>query len=1137
MRKVCIDGNTAAANIAYMFNEMAFIYPITPSSTMAELCDEYSSSGRPNIFGTPLRVHQMQSEAGVAGALHGALCSGAMATTFTSSQGLLLMLPNMYKIAGELLPCVIYVSARTVATHALNIFCDYSDIYACLKTGFNIINCASVQEVNDLAIACNLATYKNSTPFICFFDGFRTSHELNTIEQTELSDLAGVLDFDAIQSYKSRHMSPVTPYAKGTNQNTDVFFQNRVASLGHYQRTLADIKDAFATVTTLTGRHYDTVEYFGSPDAENVVVCMGTAVDSLKRVVGADGILQVRVLKPFDEQTFMAKLPRSVRRITVIERNLDTNGTDTLFGFIATAIAKHHIDADLYSGCYGLGGKEFTPDMARAVFDNMTTGQKAFFTVGIDDDLYGTSLPVHDTYSHDFEFSARVYGLGNDGSVSASKSTIKILGLVPEHYTQGYFEYDSKKSGSLTISHLRYDSQPIDCPYVDRSVDLVQCNHFNFLLKYDLIQNIKPNGILLINTHFDANDLDAQLPNFVKNAIKTKHLSVYTIDASRIAREHGLKNKINNVMQLAMFCVSGVVDYDFAYSHMVTYITKMFASKGDSVVQANITALDDVRGAIHSVDTTTFTETTDPRYPASADPYVGQIINPIAHLNGGELPTSAFAPDGHMPVGTTKYEKRGIADQLPQWLPEHCIQCGRCAIACPHSAIRPVLFHPDGDTPDTFISKKHHLSDYQYRLQISPMDCTGCGVCSEMCPAKTKALHMCPFEQICETERTNYDYSTTLRHDYHSNVVNTVSLQFRQPYFEFSGACAGCGETPYLRLLSQLYGDRLMIANATGCSSIYGGTYPTCPYTKDDDGLGVAWANSLFEDNAEFGYGIAMTKKALRADFITKLRDMSFDDTIQPVMERFLADTENHEQNRQIYLQLRAILDTKVLTDDERYLSQNLSYIISPTVWIVGGDGWAFDIGYGGLDHVLASGENINILVLDTEVYSNTGGQTSKSTPRGASAKFNVSGKANKKKDLLSLAMTYQNVYVAQVVLGANPDQAVRAFVEAEKYDGVSIIVAYSPCINHGYDMRLSQTHARDSVQCGYNTLFRYDPSLDEPLQIDSPAPTKNFEDFVLSENRFKITAKSHPELISLSQLDATMRSLSLHRKKDENHE
>lgn len=1125
MKIVCIDGNTAAANIAYMFNEMAVIYPITPSSQMAELCDSYGNDGKLNIWGNKLSVTQMQSEAGVAGALHGALNAGTMATTFTSSQGLLLMIPNMYKIAGELLPCVMYVSARTIATHALSIFCDYSDIYACMKTGFNIVNCANVQEINDLAIACNLATYKNSTPFICFFDGFRTSHEMNTIEQTELDDLKDIIDYDDIARFKSRQMSPSAPYCKGTNQNPDVFFQNRIASLNTYKDTLNDIKQSFKKVEKLTGRKYDTIEYFGDKNAQNVVVCMGTAVDSLKKVQNENGIIQIRVLKPFDEKTFIEKLPKNIKNLTIIERNLDTNGYDTLRSFVCSALQQNHIVCNIYSGVYGLGGKEFTPDMASAVFENMTTGKKNYFTIGIIDDVTNTSLPIKEVYDDKYDLSMRIYGLGSDGSISASKSTIKILSKIPAHYTQGYFEYDSKKSGSLTTSHIRFDKSRIQAPYVDEKADFVQCNYFNYLIKYDILKTIKNNGTLLLNTHYNAQELNELLPNHVKQSLQKKNINLYTINASEIAFDAGLKNKINNIMQFASFLTNKIIDEKHAYTEICENIKTMFKLKGEEVIQKNIKALDIVKTNIKKVDVHEFSKSDDLTENIVKDEYYERIIKPIAQLQGNDLAVSNFNADGKMPTNTSKSEKRGIAERLPKWLPENCIQCGKCVMMCPHAAIRPVLFTPDENTPEDFESKKHLLSEKQYRLQVSPLDCTGCGVCSEVCPAKNKALEMCPLADMIQKQTELYDYSQTLENDYEISRYNTNTIQFLKPYFEFSGACAGCGETPYIKLLSQLYGDRLLIANATGCSSIYGGTYPVCPYAQDDDGFGIAWANSLFEDNAEFGYGIALSKKLARMQFLTKLAKLTFDSKISNDITAFLNNSENHEQNKKLYLQLQQYFATaKNLSEAEKYLKQNLMYIISPSVWIVGGDGWAYDIGFGGLDHVLNSGENINILVLDTEVYSNTGGQTSKSTPRGASAKFNVAGKKNKKKDLLSIAMTYKDVYVAQVVMGANSEQTIKAFKEAESYSGVSLIVAYSPCINHGYDMQYSQTHANESVKCGYNTLFRYDPRLEQPMQIDSGEPTGKYEDYLLSENRFKITSKMNHDLLLANEKDAKNR-------------
>lgn len=1140
MRKVTIDGNMAAANIAYMFNDVAMIYPITPSSPMAEDCDQFAYENKTNIFGNKLVIKQMQSEAGVAGALHGSLIAGALTTTFTSSQGLLLMIPNMYKIAGEGLPTVFFVAARSVATHALNIFCDYGDIYACLKTGFNVINCSSVQEVNDIAIAAELASLKTSTPFICFFDGFRTSHELNTIYQSELEDIKKVVDFDDIAAFKRRAMNSVYPFASGTNQNPDVFMQNRVHALSNYKDVILEVKNALNKQQEITGRGYDTVEYIGKGNEQNVVVCMGSACDVLKLAREQSGsrvgIMKIRLLKPFDEQTFIDKLPRNAKNITILERNLDVNGTDTLAGYVMAALQKNKIDANVFTGVYGLGGKEFTPDMAKSVFENMMGRKKQFFTVGIYDDVSNTSLEVKETYKDNLaDFSMRVYGLGSDGSVSSVKNTIKILGEETTSYVQGYFDYDSKKSGSLTISHLRSSFLPINAPFNAQKVNLVMCNNATFLEKYDITDCLKQSGTLLVNCNLTAAELNKILPIKLKEDIKNKHIKLYVIDANKIAKENGLGGKINTIMQTALFKVTKIIPFDVALKNIRHAIETTYMKKGQSIVDSNLKAIENISDKIAEIDTRELTLNEALTCHVRQSDYYEEIIAPTANQEGNYIPVSKFNADGRMPTDTSKFEKRAIANEIPDWISEKCIQCGRCSLMCPHAAIRPVVFDEKTKVPKTFTSRKAFVCEGNYRIQVDTLDCTGCGVCSEVCPVK--ALIMSDSAKVRDKEVANYQFSTTLKTKTPFATNTVKGVQFKKPYFEFSGACAGCGETPYIKLATQLFGDRMIVANATGCSSIYGGTYPTCPYSKDKDGFGPSWANSLFEDNAEFGYGMAIAKQNQRNNFINELKNKKFSKNIDEFVQKFLKNTENHEQNKQIVIDLKQYQRGHLIKGDDRFLFENLQQIISPSVWIFGGDGWAYDIGFGGLDHVVASGENVNILVLDTEVYSNTGGQTSKATPRGASAKFNMTGKTTKKKDLASMLLTYKDVFVATVAMGANPDQCVQAFTEAEAYDGPSVIIAYAPCINHGYNLRYAQQHAFESVKSGYNTLFRYNPSKAEPMQVDSYGPTMNYREFVEKENRFsilgKVNAQNKDALLSASEQDAKHRREGyLHQQK-----
>jgi len=1038
------------------------------------------------------------------------------------------MIPNMYKIAGEGLPTVFYVAARSLATHALNIFCDYSDVYACLKTGFNVVNCSSVQEVNDLAIACELASVKSGIPYICFFDGFRTSHELNTIYQTELKDLLKIVNPAMFAEFQARSMRVDEPYCAGTNQNPDVFMQNRVLALNKYKSAIEDFRWALNKQQTITGRSYDTIEYIGSENAKNVVVTMGSSADVLtlaeKQHKGKVGIIKVRMLKPFDEKKIVELLPKNVKNITILERNLDVNGTDTLTSFVLSALHKNNIKAKTYSGCYGLGGKEFTPDMAMAVIDNMNKQKKEFFTVGVYDDVTNTSLEIKNNYKdEESDFAMRVYGLGSDGSVSSVKSTIKILSKETVSYAQGYFDYDSKKSGSLTVSHLRLSSTPINAPFNSRKVNMVVCNNEGFIKKYDITDCLKPNGTLIVNTNYDIDTLNKILPNKLKQDLKFKNISLFTIDADGLANKYELRGKVNTIMQTALFKISNLLPFNVAVENIKSITEKIYSKKGAKLVAANLKVIDEVENKILKLDASKFSTNQHDTCEIGGEEFFEKIIKPCSKLEGNDIPVSRFEQDGRMPTDTSKFEKRAIAQTIPKWISEKCIQCGRCVMMCPHAAIRSVIVDEKKKTPKTFETKKAFATEGNYRLQVCAGDCTGCGVCSSVCPVK--ALEMVESEKIREKELVNEQYMNSLKQVNPFGVNSVKGIQFEKPYFEFSGACAGCGQTPYVKLVTQLFGDRMLIANATGCSSIYGGTYPTCPYSKDKDGFGPSWANSLFEDNAEFGYGIALSRKVQRKNFINSLKNMHFSKKINEILENFIKNPENHENNKQLIIDLKKYKKGHILKNDETYLFNNLHLIANPSVWIFGGDGWAYDIGFGGLDHVVASGENVNILILDTEVYSNTGGQTSKSTPRGAVAKFNMAGKTTKKKDLASMLMTYKDVYVAQVSMGANPEQCLQAFIEAEKYNGPSVIIAYAPCVNHGYDMKHSQEHANNAVKSGYTTLFRYNPTNKEPMKIDSFDPTMNYQEFVQSENRFAILDKVNKEnkktLLKQSETDA----------------
>ena len=1124
MKKVIVSGNQAAANIAYLFNDVAAVYPITPSSPMAESCEKWSVEGKENIFSNKLKLIQMQSEAGVAGAVHGGLIAGAKTTTFTSSQGLLLMIPNMYKIAGEGLPCVFYVASRSLATHALNIFCDHSDIYSCLKTGFNIVSCSNVQEVNDIAIACELATVKSRIPYICFFDGFRTSHEINTIYQTEKEDVLKVIEEQFFDNFRAKGLDVSNPKCYGTNQNPDVFMQNRIMSTKKYQTAITDFEWAIAKQKEITGRDYSTIEYSGNKKAKNVVVCMGSSCDVLNvanKNSGSElGVIKVRMLKPFDEKRFISLLPKGVKNITVLERNLDANGEDVLTQLVTNTLFKNGIKTQVFSGCYGLGGKEFTPEMATAVFENMKKGGKQKFTVGVIDDVSNSSLTIiNNPPKEDINCSMRVYGLGSDGSVSSVKNAMKILGKHNNNYVQAYFDYDSKKSGSLTISHMRISNNKIELPYNPTQVDYVMCNNEGFVKKYEIANCLKQNGVLIINTNYTDEQLNQFMLNSTKREILNKNITVFTVDADEIAHRFELRGKINNIMLMAMFKITELMPYDLAKEQIKELISKTYTKSGTKIINANIKAVEYAESVINKIDNCIFSQNEN----EVRKQFANEIMEKTSLQKGNELEVSLFSENGEMRTATSKFEKRAIAQVLPDWNSEKCIQCGRCVMMCPHAAIRSKIV----DEKNKMLkSAKAYGKDGNYCLQVCSMDCTGCGVCASVCP--TKALTMVSSEEIQDELRESEDKFFKLKTNEYGEINCVKNLQFKQPYFEFSGACAGCGETPYIKLASQLFGDRMIIANATGCSSIYSGTYPTCPYTIDEQGFGPTWANSLFEDNAEFGFGIATARKNQREIFINSIKNMKFSAKISKFVEIFNKNPENHENNKNLIVELRSLKEKNKLKYNDEYLLKNINLITSPSFWIFGGDGWAYDIGFGGLDHVVASGENINILILDTEVYSNTGGQCSKATPRGAISKLNSTGKQTMKKDLASMLMTYKDVYVASVSMNANPEQCLRAFVEAEQHNGPSVIIAYSPCANHGYDMKNSQIHALNSVRSGITTLFRYNPNSEEKMKIDSFEPTMEHSEFVSSENRFafldKVNPKNKKNLLKQNKLDAQER-------------
>ena len=1144
MKKITIDGNTAAATIAYQMSEVAAIYPITPSSTMAELCDSWTADNKLNIFGNKVKVIEMQSEGGASGTLHGSLCAGALSTTFTASQGLLLMIPNMYKIAGELTPCVMHVSARALATHALSIFGDHSDVMSVRQTGWAMLCSSSVQEAMDLALVSHLSTLSASVPFVHFFDGFRTSHEINTIEEIDMNLVKPLIPYDKIKEFKARALNSNNPHQQGTAQNPDIYFQNREAANAYYNATPEIVQHYMDKVGEITGRQYHIFDYYGSQDAENVIVIMGSGASTteetvryLNETMGAKvGVLVVRLYRPFASSVFANALPKSVKRIAVLDRTKEPGSDgEPLYKDVVTALAENNMShIKVYGGRYGLGSKEFTPTMVNAVFENLQQAEpKNHFTVGIEDDITNTSLPItKNIYPSDSSVTAcKFYGFGGDGTVSANKSSIKIIGNNTDLNGQAYFEYDSKKSGSATISHLRFGKNKINESYLLDNIDFVAVHKEAYVTKYNLLENVKENGTLLLNTGWNVEQLDTMLPNAMKREIARKHIAFYTIDADKIAGDIGLGNKINLVMQSAFFKLINIIPAETAISEMKKYAEKSYGSKGQQILDMNFNAIDMGANNLVKVDYPTSWENAtaeDESNVASDSEYFDNIVKPIARLEGNKLPVSAFDPRGIVPTNTTKYEKRGVATQLPCWNSEKCIQCNMCAFVCPHAAIRPHLVKEENlvnkpetlQTPNAMAEK-----DLKFVMQVSSKDCTGCGVCTKACPAKEKALVMQDASELMEQEHKNYEFINSIPQE-KSGIFkpNTVKgSQYNRPYFEFSGACAGCGETPYLKVISQLFGDRMIIANATGCSSIYGGSAPTCPFVKDDKGHGIAWANSLFEDNAEFGFGIRMGHKfqqeVLRQN-LNKIYDKEYSETLNNNIEEYLS-CDNVDRQRELAEVITSELANINVEEELEYTKQSIitskNNFSNQSVWIVGGDGWAYDIGYGGLDHVLASGENVNILVLDTEVYSNTGGQASKSTPLGAVAKFAANGKHTNKKDLGMIAAQYKDVYVAKVAMGANMNQFMTAIQEAESYNGVSIIIAYAPCINHGIKMDNSQLEQKKAVESGYWHLYRYNPTLKEqgknPFILDSQAPTLEYTDFLKGETRYKSLLAKNEEL------------------------
>ena len=1141
-KTVTIDGNTAAAHVAYAFSDVAAIYPITPSSPMAEVADEWGAQGRKNLFGQKVRIAEMQSEGGAAGAVHGSLAAGALTTTFTASQGLLLMIPNMYKISGEMLPGVFHVTARALAAHSLSIFGDHSDVMGARQTGFAMLASASVQEVMDLALVTHLSAIKASLPFVHFFDGFRTSHEIQKIEQIEYEDMAKLLDYDAVKRFRERALNPEHPHQSGTAQNPDIYFQGREAANIHYAKVPEIVEYYMEKVGDLTGRRYHLFDYVGAPDAERVLVIMGSGADVAEEAINylnakgeKLGLIKVRLYRPFAADKFLAAIPATCKKIAVLDRTKEPGSLgEPLYLDIVDAIAEAGLDIKCYGGRYGLGSKEFTPTMVKQVYDNLKLDEpKNHFTVGIIDDVMNTSLPEGDFVNAAPEgtICCKFFGLGSDGTVGANKNSIKIIGDHTNMFAQGYFAYDSKKSGGLTISHLRFGKTPIQSPYLIDSADFVACHNASYVTRYDVLEGIKDGGVFLLNSPWTVEDMERELPASMKQTIAKKHIRFYNMDAVKLAREVGMGNRINTIMQSAFFKLAEIIPADEAIDYMKAAAKKSYAKKGEDVVRKNYAAID--------IGVTGITEINYPEAWATAtsgatamhvsdDPYFVDFIKPILAQQGDKLPVSKLAADGYVPTGTTKYEKRGIAVEVPMWIPENCVQCNQCALVCPHASIRPFVMTEETEAPETFVAKKANgVGDGKlFRIQVSPYDCTGCGSCVNVCPAKTKALKMAPLAEVEKVENDNWNFAMDLPTlDLPVNKATVKGSQYLQPMFEFSGACAGCGETPYVKLVTQLFGDRMIVANATGCSSIYGGSAPTCPYTVNKQGHGPAWANSLFEDNAEFGFGmnLATTHRRERlADLIRQLAE-GCGDEVKAICNAWLENKDDAEGSRKaapaVVKMAEECMNCGCECDEickEIYDLRDL--LVKKSQWIFGGDGWAYDIGYGGLDHVLAMDEDVNVLVMDTEVYSNTGGQSSKATPTGSVAKFAAAGKRTKKKDLGMMAMSYGYVYVAKVCMGANPAQLLKAMVEAEAYKGPSLIIAYAPCINHGIKAGMSkvQDEAKRAVEAGYWPLYRYNPDLaaqgKNPFTLDSKPATGDYKEFILGENRYAALKQQFPE-------------------------
>ena len=1182
-----IDGNTAATHVAYAMSDVAAIYPITPSSPLGEIADSWAAAGRKNIFGQVLTVRQMQSEAGAAGAVHGSLAAGALTTSFTASQGLLLKIPNMYKISGELLPCVFHVTARALSAHALSIFGDHSDVMSARQAGFAMLASGSVQEAMDLALVAHLSTLEARVPFMHFYDGFRTSHEIQKIEVIDYDDMAGLMNLDAYKAFKKRAINPENSNTRGTAQNPDIYFQGREAANAWYLKVPAIVQDYMDKVAALTGRQYNLFDYAGDPEADRVIIAMGSACEAIEETVTKlnndgerVGVVKVRLYRPFDASAFLSAIPVSAESITVLDRTKEPGALgDPLYTDVCTAFMENMANMAnikngetpgtlpaIVGGRYGLGSKEFNPAMIKAVFDNMKSPDpKNHFTVGIKDDLTHSSLEPEYGFNPAPKgtVGAKFWGLGSDGTVGANQSAIKIIGDNTEKYAQGYFAYDSKKSGGITISHLRFGDVPIKSTYLITEPDFVACHKANYTGIYDVLEGIKEGGTFLLNSAWSVEEMEREIPGNVRKTIYDKKLKFYNVDAIKIAEEVGLGNRINMIMQTCFFKLANVIPFKQAIALLKADIKKTYGKKGDHIVQMNIDAVDRTLDNLIEVEVPeSWKEASGWPVPEEkATAYVDNVMHPILAQKGDSLPVSAFEPDGIFPNSTSRYEKRGVAINVPEWIADDCIQCNQCSFVCPHSAIIPIVATEEElqSAPETFFTqqgKGKELKKFRFRMQVNPLDCQGCGNCADICPAKTPALVMKPLATQVGVEVENHKFSLSIPFKEGLAKRNSIKgSQFVQPLFEFSGACAGCGETPYVKVLTQLFGERMTIANATGCSSIWGGSAPSSPYCINSEGHGPAWASSLFEDAAEYGYGMmlavnkrrqalaAKAQKLLEADISTDIStdaqadistdaqaDISTDaqtnipDDIKNALSGWISGMNDAQASKEYGDKLKALLKLKPLPEtsknsallEELLEEQNL--FTKKSHWVFGGDGWAYDIGFGGVDHVLASGDDINILVMDTEVYSNTGGQSSKATPTGAIAKYAASGKKIGKKDMGAMAMSYGYVYVASIAMGASKQQTMKAFVEAESYPGPSLIICYAPCINQGLrrGMGKTQLETKLAVESGFWPMYRYNPLLKEegknPFVLDSKEPNGTLQEFLAGENRFAALEKSFPE-------------------------